>query len=218
MTNACPCCQRQVKVQPIRPACEYCGYEFRPVPLADQPRPPRRTLSAVLFTFAGTAILLGVGHVPEFVHWLDTRGVRFAPAAASPLSTIHPISWTTPGNRKGLIWGTVFDLKTLRPVPRATLVFEDRAHGKYLGAYANEEGLYQAWLPATEEGFYLTIHHPGYAKAFTEDWVPSLRSQQASTREDLARDLRIRSPDEVHLIPRSSRHFSKDFGLAPISD
>lgn len=219
MTNECPCCRRQVESQPIRPACEFCGYEFRLQPLPDLVRPPRRTGAAVFYTFAGTAVLLGVLQFPELLHRGRALATKAAFKAAARTDGLHQIQPTdSPGREKGLVWGRVWDLKSLAPVPEAAVVFEDAEKRVYHGAITDKDGRYQAWLPVRAEGYYLTIHHPGYARRFTEDWVPSLRHQQPSTRAELARDLVGRPADETHVLPRPQRHFEKDFLLVPLPD
>lgn len=211
MENDCPCCQRKIKVAPIQEKCEYCDYEFTPQLPAEVVK-RRSSTRAFAYTLIGAALLVTVYHAPNlYVRYK----MNHRDALKGLEDSIHQIQNTSErGQDKSLVWGRLFDVRTLEPVRKATIVYQDPKTGTYYGAFTDDEGLYRAWLPAADHGFYVSIHHPYYAPAYMSDWTPSLTTLKSDAREDVAENLLRQPQTEEWIITKPGAHFNKDYALS----
>ncbi len=211
MENDCPCCLHKIKVAPLQEKCEYCDYEFKPqLPVEIAKR--RSSTGAFVYALIGAALLVAVYHAPDlYVRYKINKH----DALKGLEDSIHQIQNTDErGRDKSLVWGRIFDVRTLEPVRQATIVYKDPQTDTYYGAFTDKEGLYRAWLPAAEQGFHVSIHHPYYAPAYMSDWTPSLATLNSATRENIAENLLHQPQTEEWIITNPGVHVSKDYALS----
>jgi hypothetical protein len=224
MDRDCPGCARAIVGD--QQCCDFCGYEFRPVALIEAKEPPTRWFSMIANFGFGAMLLAGGAHYfTEFNVFelagqaqLQARSDVVAPlqaAAPKSLAGYHRVERTNQGGPQAFrIRGKVFDILSLENVGGATLVFHDRASGKFYGAFAQADGSYDAYLPVTSGGYYLTAHHDGYERGFLEDWEPSLRQAHAEVRLEMAADTR-KNPAELHVHGSRQAILERDLVVVP---
>lgn len=98
--------------------------------------------------------------------------------------------------------GIVYDLLTMKPVPRTTLVFEDVGSNRRYTTSSKNSGHFKIRLPeASTEGYYLKVQHRGYLTRvlFEDGRTPrrlrflSLSKRKGSCR-DFARTIEMSKP------------------------
>ena len=109
--------------------------------------------------------------------------------------------------------GELFDMLTLKPVAGARLSFAEPGTGRTYPAVTDANGAYQTALPASEDGFVLSISCPGYSPKYIEDWTPSFRTLSSRRRSALGADDLIRPREPLLLFPGKTDTLSRDFAL-----
>jgi pyruvate/2-oxoglutarate dehydrogenase complex dihydrolipoamide acyltransferase (E2) component len=120
-----------------------------------------------------------------------------APAAPRARKAARPKGW--------LVEGSVYDLLSLKPVPGAKIVFQDKNSGAMVTAVTDAGGRYKADLPKVVEGGYeVTIARRGYSSEYLEEMSPPYRSQSRGRRLEAAEELQQSAVLHVPLLPEYS--------------
>jgi len=114
-----------------------------------------------------------------------------------------------------IITGQVFDVLTAKPVNRPTVIFHNPNTNERLGAFADDQGRYKAWLKAVTGGYIVTIQHANYHEVYTVDWTPSIRTLPEMTRRIAMRDLLVSPPKPLELYGLPNEKHQRDFVLVP---
>lgn len=115
--------------------------------------------------------------------------------------------------RRFVVRGSVFELGTLAPLRGAELRFLEARTGKIFKAYTGADGAYDRELPASMDGYFLSIRMRGFSPKYLEDWMPSLRTFARKKRSEAAA-LHLGRPLETRLIlHRPGEYVDQDYAL-----
>jgi len=112
--------------------------------------------------------------------------------------------------------GYVYDLLTLKPVPRCRLVLSDLKTSARFETATDAGGRYRAILsPLPGRGYMVNIPQPGYASSYLDPGAEGVRDKPESERQELCRDLAATVLQPASLQPHGSDPLVTDFYIAP---
>ena len=122
-----------------------------------------------------------------------------------------------PPSKEWKLRGAVYDLVTLAPVAKATLVFKDAELSRRFEIVTDGQGRYKTIIPSLpDRGYAVVIQHPDYAQSYLNPGTEHVAAKPASERREMAQEL-TRSLDAPYSVQGlGKRPVETDFYLAPL--
>lgn len=112
--------------------------------------------------------------------------------------------------------GVIYDLRTLKPVPAARLIFTDNETNMRAVIQSDDQGRYRAILPPLPgRGYVVTISKPGYASSYLNPGTEGVAEMPGERRRELVKELSSLVAEPASLEPNSGTPLITDFHLAP---
>lgn len=115
------------------------------------------------------------------------------------------------------MFGTVYDLTTLQPVPGCVLQFVDERGDGRLETSSDGSGGYRLeGPPLLDRAYRVSLSKPGYAKAYLNPGMAGVREMPASRRSKMAEELAALPTAAAYPVRAyDERPVRTDFYLAP---
>jgi hypothetical protein len=112
--------------------------------------------------------------------------------------------------------GTVFDLVTLKPVAKATLVFSDPELNRRFELVTDGQGRYRTIVPSLpNRGYAVAVQHSDYAQSYLNPDTKGVRSKSEQKRRELAQSLE-HAVETYSVQGHGKKPVETDFYLAPL--
>lgn len=121
------------------------------------------------------------------------------------------------GPKEWKLRGVVYDLISLKPVPRVTVLFKDAALNRRFETMTDNEGRYRVAIPSlSDRGYSVVLLHQDYAASYLKAGMPEVMAKEAGARRALAQEL-ARSLDPPSTLQGYGRAaVLTDFFIAPM--
>lgn len=123
-----------------------------------------------------------------------------------------------PSAKEWKLRGVVYDLVSLKPVPKMTLVFKDAALNRRYETMTDAQGRYRVAIPPLPDkrGYAVSLVHPDYAAAYVNPDAEHVADKEDSERREMAKEL-ARSMDAPYTVQAySAAPVVTDFYAAPL--
>ncbi|MBI3288405.1 MAG: carboxypeptidase regulatory-like domain-containing protein [Elusimicrobia bacterium] len=118
--------------------------------------------------------------------------------------------------REWKLRGVVYDLLTLKPIPRCSLIFADYVTNARADVLTDSQGRYRIILPPlSERGYLVSIQKKEYEKAYLNPGTEGVREMTETMRRELVHELSTTLAQPSSVQPYSEAPLVTDFYLAP---
>lgn len=119
--------------------------------------------------------------------------------------------------REWRLRGGVYDLVTLKPVPRCAMTFADEGSTARLRSSTDSQGRYRVTVPALKNrGYAVALQCQGYASSYLNPGAEGVRAMSEEDRRSLASDLAKALDPPYTLQAYASKPLITDFFVAPL--